>query len=153
MQLFKQNYVKYGLLMTGVLVLCLLIMEITGENESFENKSPILIIYQFIMPAVIWYLGLRAKKNLQKGRLTFRDGILEAFKISVVFGIVSPIVFGAYYLFINPGILDYVRSTYGMPYASDSTILAIDLFAQFISAIVFGTLYGAIISFFLKHKS
>jgi hypothetical protein len=149
----KQNHLKYGLIMSASLVLCLLMMELTGQNETFENKSPIFLIYQFILPAVIWYLGINARKKSQNNKLTFKQGLKEGFKISLVFGITSPFLFLAYYLLINPEILNYVKSAYQMPEASNTTILTIDLFAQFISAIIFGTIYGTIISLFLKNKS
>ena len=138
--------------MTGTLVICLLLMEFTGQNESFENKSPIFLVYQFIMPAVIWYLALRAKKKSQQGKLTYKQGLLEGFKVSLVFAITSPFVFLIYYLFINPQILNYVKTAYQMPQASTSMIITIDLFAQFIAAVVFGTIYAAIIAIFVRTK-
>lgn len=139
--------------MTGTLVICLALMEITGQNESFENKSPIFMIYQFIMPAVIWYFGMRERKKLNGGKLTYKQALYEGFKISLVFGLTSPFVFAAYYLFINPPIIEYVKTAYGMPAASDGLVISIDLFAQFIAAIIFGTLYASIIALFVRSKS
>ena len=72
MKLLQQSYVKYGLIMTASLVVCLGLMEMTGNNQSFENKSSIFFVYQFILPALVWYLGLREKKRIQKGQLTFK---------------------------------------------------------------------------------
>ena len=150
--IFKQSYFKFGLLMTASLIICLGLMEITGQNESFENKSPIFLIYQFILPAVIWYLGIKTKKDGQKGKLTFKEGVREGFKISVVFALTSPFIFAAYYLFVNPPILKYVKAAYGLTGSSDHLVIIVDMAAQVFSAIIFGTIYGAIISFFLKSK-
>ena len=152
MQFLKISYVKYGLIMTASLLVCLGLMEVSGNNQTFENKSPIFFIYQFIMPAVIWWLAIAERKRLQKGKLSYKQGLLEGFNTSVVFGLTSPFVFGAYYLLINPEILDYVKAAYGMPEASTAMIVSLDLLAQVFSAIVFGSLYGAIISLFLKSK-
>jgi hypothetical protein len=127
-------------------------MEIKGQNESFQNKSPIFLVYQFVAPAIIWFFGLRAAKQTLKGKMTFKQGLTESFKMSLVFAVVSPFVFLAYYTLVNPEILSYVKSAYRLTEASDSMVIAIDMVAQFVAALVFGTIYGAIISFFLKTK-
>ena len=143
---------KYGLVMVGVVAVCLALMEMTGNNKTFDSKSPLLLIYQFIAPAVVWYLGISARKKAQKGKLTFKQGLVEGFKIALVFGIVSPFVFTAYYLFINPGIVDYVANVYGLKGASTAIVIGVDMAVQFIGALIFGTIYAAIISFFLKNR-
>lgn len=137
--------------MTGVIVLCLLFMEVTGQNKSFEH-SPIVFFFTAIAPAVIWFFGIRAKKKLLKGKLTFKQGFLEGFKISLVYGITSPFVFLFYYLFINPEIVEQVKVIYQMESASDAMVIGTDLGSQLIAAVVFGTIYGAIISLFLRSK-
>jgi hypothetical protein len=148
-KLLKQNHVKHGLMLCGVLVVCLLLLEITGQ--TFDTKSPLFVVYQFIAPAVVWYLGIKAKKKMQKGKLTWRQGVKEGFKISVVFGLVSPFIFALYY-FLNPEILELVRTLYGNTQISDTALLIMDLIGQFISALIFGTLYAAAISFLVKSK-
>lgn len=151
MKFLSQNYVKYGLLMTGVIAVCLFIMEVTGQNKSFEH-SPIVFFFTAIAPAIIWFFGIRAKKKSLKGKLTFKQGLSEGFKISLVYGIASPFVFLFYYLFINPEIVEYVKEVYQMKNASDAMVIGVDLGSQFVGAVVFGTIYGAIISLFLKTK-
>ncbi len=153
MKLLQLNYVKYGLILVCVLVVCLLLMEVTGQKESFDEKSPLFVIYQFIAPAVVWYLGIKAKKKMHKNKLTFKQGLVEGFKISLVFAIVSPFIFLAYYTLINPGILNFVRTAYNMPGASDAMVIGVDMLVQFFASLIFGTIYAAIISFFLKSKS
>jgi FtsH-binding integral membrane protein len=152
MKLFGQSYVKYGLLMCAVVVVCLTVMELTGQNQSFD-KSPLTIVWTFIAPAVVWYLGINARKKSQKGKLTFKEGVKEGFKISFVFGLVSPFIFALYYLLFNPQILEYVKTSYGLTNAEDAIVIAVDMLVQFISALIFGTIYAAIISFFLKTKT
>lgn len=152
MKLLQQNHVKYGLVLCGVLVVCLLIMELTGQRDSFDLKSPLMVAYQFIAPAVVWYLGLTAKKKLQKGKLTYKQGVVEGLKMSLVFGIVSPFIFLLYYL-INPGILDYIKTAYQMPDAADNMVIVLDMVVQFFSALIFGTIYAAVISLFVKNRN
>jgi hypothetical protein len=152
MRLLNQGYVRYGLILVGVLVVCLLMMEATG-SKSFDDKSPIFLVYQFIAPAVVWYLGLRAFKKVHHGKMSFKQGVMESLRMSLVFGIVSPFVFMVYYLAVNPGILDYVRLSYGLVGQSDWVVIGADMVVQFIASVIFGTIYGAIISFFIKNKS
>jgi len=151
MKFLDQNHVKFALLMTGVLVLCLLFMELTGDNQSFE-KSPLFMIAQLVAPLVIWFFGIKARKDMNKGKLRFKDGVMEGFKISLVFAIVSPFVFLGYYTLVNPGIVRYVREAYRMDGAQDNLVILADMCVQFVAALLFGTIYGAIVSFFLKTK-
>jgi hypothetical protein len=152
-ELLKQTHVKYGLILCLILVICLTTMEITGQNQSFDNKSSVFILYQFIAPAVVWFLGIRAKKKQLGGKLTYKQGLTEGFKMSIVFAVVSPFIFMFYYLLINPAILSYVKGAYGMKEASDTTVILVDMVTQFVAAIIGGTLYGAILSYFLRSKS
>ncbi len=151
MNLFSRSYVKYGLVMAGVTIICLLLMEITGQNESFD-KSPIATFFIFIAPLIVWFFGIRAKKKKLKNKLTFKKGLAEGFRISLAYAIISPFIFLIYYLVINPDILTYVGQTYGLQTTSKVLIVLVDMIAQFIGAIVFGTIYAAIISFALKSK-
>lgn len=133
------------------MIVCLAIMELTGQNQSFD-KSPLVLVWTFIAPAIVWYFGINEKKKIQKGKLSFKEGVKEGFKISLVFGLTSPFVFLFYYLFVNPPIISYVKSAYGMSGSSDGMVIAIDMVAQFVSAVVFGTIYAAIISLFIRSK-
>lgn len=153
MLIFRANPIKYGLLLSALTIVCLTLMELTGQNQSFDHGSPIFLMYQLFAPALVMYLGLQAKKKAQKGKLTFKQGVIESFRISLVFGVTSPFVFAAYYLFVNPAVIEYVRTAFQLTGMSDSVVIKIDMMVQFISAIIFGTLYGAIISLFVKSKS
>lgn len=144
---------KYGLIMTAVTAVCLALMELTGQNESFEMDSPFQLIYMFVAPAVVWWLGIRARKQQQDGQLPFKQGFAEGFKISLVYGLVSPFLFVLYYILINPGILEYVRSSYGLAGQSDVVVMLVDMIAQLLAALFFGSIYAAIIAFLLRSRS
>lgn len=136
-----------------VVIACLLYMELSGQNQSFDQKSPLIVFLMFVAPFIIWFLGLRSYKKLLGGKMTWKQGIIEGFKISLVFGIVSPVIFLFYYLVINPEIVEWVRMTYQMQGYSNAVVIGSDLLGQFLSAVIFGTIYATIISFFLKSKS
>jgi hypothetical protein len=152
MKLLSQNYVKYALIMSSITALCLVYMEVTGQNESFD-KSSFVAVLMFFAPVVIWYLGINAKKKLLKGKMTFKQGLSEGFKISLVYGLVSPFIFLFYYILVNPDILQYVRKVYGMTGASNANVIIVDMLVQLVTAIIMGTLLSAVASFFLKSKS
>ena len=153
MQLLNQTYVKYALMQCAALILCLTLMEVTGNNLTFEQKPIFQVIFVMITPFIIWFLGIRAKKAELKNKMSFKQGFNEGFKISVVFGILSVFIFLVYYLFINTFIIESVKFVYGMPDGSNSAVIAIDLITQFLSSIIFGSLYSAIIAFILKSKN
>lgn len=152
MNLLKKNYVKYGLILTALLLPCLFYLEISGHNQSFNDKSPVFMIYQFIAPLVVWYFGLKSYKKMHKGMMTFKQGVAEGFRMSLVFAITSPIIFTSYYLFINPEILISVKAAYGMPDATNALIITVDMTAQVIAAIIGGTIYAAIASLILRTR-
>lgn len=148
----EQNYMKYGLIMCGVVVFCLSLLHATGQYADFEKKSPFEAIF-ILAPFVVWFLGIRARKKELKNKMTFKQGLTEGFKISLVFAVISPFIFMFYYLLFNGEILAYVRRAYGMAGASDTIVIMVDMAVQFIGSIVMGTIAGSIISFFLKSKS
>ena len=128
-------------------------MEVTRQNQTFDNKSPFQLIFMYIAPLAVWYLGIKDKKEALKNKLSFIQGITEGFKIALVYGIVSPFIFLLYYLLINPGILQYVKTVYNLTSAPVTMVIGIDMGVQFVASLIFGTFYGVIISFFLKTKS
>lgn len=152
MQLFKKNYVRFGLLMVGVLILCLLGMEIAGNNQSFEKGSFGMIV-QMLAPLVVWFLGIRAYKKAKGGFMTWKEGFKEGLRISLVFAIVSPFIFLLYYILVNPMIVEYVKTAYQMPDVSTTAVIVVDMVVQFVSAMIFGAIFSAIIALLLRTKS
>jgi hypothetical protein len=145
--MFTANQIKHGLIMSAVVIICLFLMEIT--NSTFESKSPLMMFSTMIAPIFVWFSGLYAKKRSQKNKLSFKEGVLESFKISLIFGIISPFIFLFYYLFFNMEAVEYVKAMYNLN-TSIPLVIAFDMVFQFIAAVLFGTVYGTIITFFLK---
>lgn len=151
MKYLQQNYIKYGLLMCAGLFVCLALMHLNGQTATFDQKGPIGFVF-VLYPFVIWFLGIKAKKKELKGKMTFKQGWMEGIKTSLVFSIVSPFIFVTYYLGFNPDIISYVGETYQLGDASKETIILVDVVGQFVSTMVMGTIYSAIVAFFLKSK-
>ncbi len=148
MSILTSNYVKHALIMCLVLIVCLSLMEIT--NSTFESKSPFIAFSTMIAPLFVWWSGIRSRKKALKNTLTYKQGVTEGFKISLVFGLLSPFIFMSYYLLFNMDAVEYARGVYGLQNAGTSLVIAVDMLIQCISALVFGTVYGAIISIFLR---
>lgn len=140
--------------MSGATALCVLIMHTTGGYSDMEGvgKSPFELVYIIFVPAIIWYLGISSRKKQLKGKMSYKEGLIEGAKISLAYGISSPFVFLIYYTLVNPEILTFMRKEYGLKSASDTVVILFDMFVQFILAIVMGTIYGAIVSIFLRSK-
>lgn len=147
MKLLQKNSVKYALYMCAVLAVCLILMSVTGTG--FDSKSPFMSFATFIAPFIIWFLGIREKKRMLKGKMTFKQGVKEGFLISLAFGIISPFVFLILYA-LAPSALLYAQAAYGI--SSIPLTIVVDMVVQFFASIIFGTIYGAIISLFLRSK-
>ena len=83
--------------MSAILAGCLGLMELTGQNDTFDNKSPIQMFFMFIAPAIIWWMGMVSKKKAQKNKITYREAFNEGVKISVAYAVISPFIFAVYY--------------------------------------------------------
>jgi len=152
MKYLLQNHVKYGLIMSKATALFVLFMHFTGQYTNMKEKSPLEMIFIIFVPIIVWYLGIKARKKELKGKLTFKQGFVAGVKISIVFAITSPFVFLLYYTLVNPSMIDFMKKEYMMPNATTGQIIAFDMLVQFLAALVMGSIYGAIISLFLKTK-
>jgi hypothetical protein len=138
--------------MSALTLVCLIVLHGAGNIFGQQDDSPLFIVFAFGAPLLVWYLGLSAFKKERKNRMTFKQGVIEGFKISLVYGFTSPFVFTAYYIFLNPDVISYIRTSYKLTGATDDIVIAVDMIAQFFGAVVVGTVYGIILSFFLKSK-
>lgn len=151
MKFLQKNYIKYALITGIVTIVCLTLMELTGQNKTFY-ESPFAVFATIIAPIAVLFLAIRSKKKILKGKMTFKQGFTEGFKFSLTYAIFSSIIFTLYYIVVNPGILDSVRTIYGLTGASDANVILVDVVVSSIMAIIFGTILSAIFSFFLKNK-
>ena len=147
MHIFSTNAGRYGLAMTAFTAAYILLMHVTGQYGPEYEANPLDLLFIVIVPLIVWYLGIKAKKKQKKGKLSFTEGVKEGFQIS------PPFVFGIYHVLINPARVASLKPVYNLAGVSDMQIILVDMLVQFISAIVFGTLYAAIISYLLKSKS
>jgi FtsH-binding integral membrane protein len=133
------------------ILLCLTIKEITGRNKSFESHSLVSFVLMFV-PIIILFLAIRRYKRKHQGIMTWKEGVREGFKVSLVFGIISPFIVLIYYTLINPAIIESVKEAYGMTDKSNALVIISDMVAQLLMALVFGVIISMIVSLFLKTR-
>jgi hypothetical protein len=156
MNYFSKSNVKFGLILTALVVICLAIMEITGHDQSFASGGVFQTILQTFAPVVIliWAIWARRRALIRAGSgMTWKEGVSEGFKASLIFAIVSPFVFMLYYLMFNMEILAYVGEIYRMSSASPTKIMIVDMLIQFISATMFGLVVSMVVALFLRKKN
>lgn len=153
MKTLSYNATKYGILLTLVPVFCLLVMELTGNNQSFENVTWWDTALQIILTVIILTLGIRAKKKELGGLMSWKQGVVSGFEISLIFGLISPFVFLAYYVFVNYPIVASVREVYHLKNATDLGVIRIDMLMQFVTALIFGLVVSSIASLFLRSRT
>ncbi|MBA3723755.1 MAG: DUF4199 domain-containing protein [Candidatus Levybacteria bacterium] len=148
MSIAKENYFYWAMVLNVITVLALALMEFSGNNQAYDPQSSLFIAYQFIIPVIVWYLGIRAKKKQLKNKLTFKQGMIEGTLIGLVFGLTSPFIFLIYYTLINPGIVDSIR------HGADPTWLVIgkDMMLSLVVCFVTGLILSPPIAFLLRSK-
>ncbi len=150
MKFFAQNHLKYGLAGTGVLFLALLFLHLGGYETALENITFIQIIIFVLYPLLLWYFGIKAKKEERDGNLPLIDGVYEGFKIALVLGLSSPLAFLLYFLIFNLGTI-LSRNTQGTDFPGFG-IIAANMVIQGLLIIILGTIYGAVVALFLRSK-
>jgi hypothetical protein len=147
MSLLKENYFFWAMVLNVITIIALALMELSGNNQSYDPKSPLFIAYQFIIPVIVWYLAIRAKKKQLKNTLSFKQGMREGTLLGLVFGLTSPFIFLFYYTMVNPGIVEWIRHG-----SADPTWLVIgkDMFLSLVVCFVTGLILSPPISFLLK---
>lgn len=148
-----KNYMKFGLILCILPILSLSLMEITGNNQTFENPSWYQAVLQLGIPIIIIIWGLVTKKKERAGMISWKECVREGFKMSLVFGVISSFIFFAYYTYINPGIVSSITETYLLHNTAVTQVIAIDMMAQVLFALILGFVVSSIVGVFLQSKT
>jgi hypothetical protein len=152
MKWLRKNHVRFGLLGTVVFMVCLLLLDISGNDYFLQEAGPTLTSILLILPILLWYFGIRAKKRQNGNHLAFRQGVKEGYKIALVFALSSPFAFLLYYLILNVGTLTGLGKAVRIEEVPSVLAIVADMMVQFWGIIIFGTMYGILVSAFLKSK-
>ncbi len=102
-----KNFLKWGIYITAVNVVFLLIGYIAGTSTQPSGRYIGWISTVIGLGMLFW--GIREKKNEDPSGFTFGRGWVEGFLISVVAGVLVAIVLYVFSEFINPEMMEYSR--------------------------------------------
>lgn len=124
-----------------------------GYYGSQKDSTSNFDLLSILIPIIGLYLGLRAKRNENDNILTYLQGLSTGVKISLVWAVLSSLLFLLYYVGIDKASLEYVGEAYGMKDSSVMRVLMVDLGIQLISSFIFGSLSSLFFAFLVKRES
>ena len=140
---------KYGLLITAVVVLWIVIVRFVmdvGANSKADMMAPII----FNLAAIVAILlGIRARKNELNGALGFKEGLKTGMKISLVYAISACLFFVIEFVVAGPKLL---LSEAGPQSGSMWQLAAMAYAGLFFGSMISGLVYSTIISFFIARR-
>ncbi len=101
-------HVKYGLLLGGMLASIPLIMYALGieKDETFQRIFSVLLV---VLVSAIIYVGIRDKRQIGNGFLSFGSGFSAGLGITLIGSAIASVMKYIYYKVIDPGMLTYIK--------------------------------------------
>src|SRR5262249_8975726 len=139
--------VKFGLIIT-VGVAIWVIADHFLLHISASGKAAFLTpIFFNLLQLVVLFLGIRARRQENRDRLTLGQGIWCGLAISLVYAIGASIFFLAFYFIVGSKALQYEPGGLDRP---EKFVLMQAFAGLFFGAIIAGLIYSAVISFGLR---
>jgi len=141
--------IKYGLLITVVVVLWIVIVRLlmgVGASPKAQIVSGVLFNLAAILAI---FLGMKERKQALVGALSFKEGVKTGMAISLVYAISACLFFMIEYLVAGPKLL---LSEAG-PQTGPLWQVAVMAYAGlFFGSLLFGLIYSTLIAFFLARR-
>ena len=140
---------KYGLLITFVVVLWIVIVRLwlgMGAGPQGQIISGVLFNATAILAI---FLGMRERKQALGGALTFKDGLKTGMGISLVYAISACLFFMIEFLVAGPKLL---LSESGPQTGPLWQVAAMAYAGLFLGSLLFGLIYSTLIAFFLARR-
>ncbi len=139
--------VIYGLLITICIMAWILAAHaMVPDPNSSVHKLGAAVFFNLVEVAGI-FLGIRAQQRANGGEITFKQGVNTGLGIALVYGITACIFFGVEIFAVGAKLMASEPGTPAPPVIGA-------FIGLFLSAVVLGLIYSAIISFVLaKRKS
>lgn len=140
---------KYGLLITAVLMLWVVIVRFIvgiGPESKLNLAGPIL--FNLAAIAAI-FLGMQERKRQLGGEMGFKEGIKTGVSISFVYAVSACLFFLIQQLVFGPELL---LSEAGPNPGPLWQVAAFAYAGLFLGSLLFGLIYATIISFFLARR-
>ncbi|MEP6743637.1 MAG: DUF4199 domain-containing protein, partial [bacterium] len=140
---------KYGLLITVVVVLWIVIVRLV-MGVGADSKSNIIAPLLFNLTTIVAiFLGMKERKQALSGALSFKEGLKTGMAISLVYAISACLFFMVEYLVAGPKLL---LSEAG-PQSGPLWQVAVMAYAGlFFGSLFFGLIFSTIIAFFLARR-
>jgi hypothetical protein len=143
---------KYGLLITAVVIAWILIVRLGMGVGGAGSKANVIAPILFNLTAIVAiFLGMRERKKELGGNLGFKEALKIGMAISLVYGISACLFFMVQFLIAGAGLL---LSETG-PAAPNVPMwqIAITAYAGlFFGSLFFGLIYSTVIAFFLAKR-
>jgi len=141
--------IKYGLLITAVVVLWIVIVRLLmGVGAS--PKAQIVSGALFNLAAILAiFLGMKERKQALVGALSFKEGVKTGMAISLVYAISACLFFMIEYLVAGPKLL---LSEAGPQTGPPWQVAVMAYAGLFFGSLLFGLVYSTLIAFFLARR-
>ena len=140
---------KYGLLITFVVVLWIVIVRLwlgRGGGAQGQIISGLLFNATAIFAIL---LGMRERKKALGGAMRFKEGVKTGMAISLVYAISSCLFFMIEYLIAGPKLL---MSEAGPQTTALWQVVVVAYAGLFFGSLIFGLIYSTLIAFFLARR-
>lgn len=140
---------KYGLLITVVVVLWIVIVRLwlgLGAGPQGQVISGLLFNAAAILAI---FLGMKERKRALGGALGFKDGLKTGMAISLVYAISACLFFMIEYVVAGPKL---ILSEAGPQPAALWEVIVIAYAGLFFGSLLFGLIYSTLIAFFLARR-
>ena len=140
---------KYGLLITFVVVLWIVIVRLwLGRGGGPQGQIISGVLFNAVAILAI-FLGMRERKQTLGGALTFKDGLKTGMGISLVYAISACLFFMIEFLVAGPKLL---LSESGPQTGPLWQVAAMAYAGLFLGSLLFGLIYSTLIAFFLARR-
>ena len=140
---------KYGLLITFVVVLWIVIVRLwLGRGGGAQGQIISGLLFNAAAIVAI-LLGMRERKKALGGAMRFKEGIKTGMAISLVYAISSCLFFMIEYLVAGPKLL---MSEAGPQTTALWQVVVVAYAGLFFGSLIFGLIYSTLIAFFLARR-
>jgi len=140
---------KYGLLITFVVVLWIVIVRLwLGRGGGPQGQIISGLLFNAAAIVAI-FLGMRERKKALGGAMRFKEGIKTGMAISLVYAVSSCLFFMIEYLVAGPKLL---MSEAGPQTTALWQVVVVAYAGLFFGSLIFGLIYSTLIAFFLARR-
>ena len=143
----------YGTLISLGIFIWVLVMFSLGYYGDQKSEMSSLDYLSIIVPVLGFYIGIKAERSNKNGILTFGNGFIIGLYITIVYAILSTLLFLIYYKFIDIDSLKFAAKYYGMEDDPINKVMLMDLGVQLVSSLVMGLILSVVFSLTLKKNA